>query len=453
MPSKLPDADLTEPTRGASGISTARRPGQLRVRLFDGDVAEFVLTNGPTITFGRSRSADVVISDQSVSKVHFSLRVVEGGVELEDLGAKNGTWYGGRRVRRIVLTPGDKFWAGECCVELVEVGQVDVEVAADSECGLLFGESVAMRELFAVISKLAPTPLDMLIQGETGTGKELTARTIHDLSQRRDAAFVILDCSTLPSTLADASIFGFRRGAFTGAEHDQAGLFEQAHAGTLFIDEIGELSPELQVKFLRALDRRQVARLGEPGNLRTVDVRVVSATNRDLAAEVRNGRFLEGLFHRIAHATLRMPALRERGVDMISLAERFLVDIEAEHGHVVTLADDAKTLMATYDWPGNVRELRNAIRRAAFVCRDRVIRSEDLTLGRSDGWGYKLAKVLEDQKRHDYEELHMLVDRIYLPAVLAECQSISASARRLGITRARLRAKLQALGLHEVSDD
>ncbi|KIG15276.1 two component, sigma54 specific, transcriptional regulator, Fis family protein [Enhygromyxa salina] len=453
MASKPTNADLTAPTSAAGGIKTARRAGQLRVRLLDGETAEFPLANGPTITFGRSRAADVVISDQSVSKVHFSLRVVDGGVELEDLGAKNGTWFAGRRVRRIVLARGDKFSAGSCAIELVEIGEVDVEVAADSECGLLFGESLPMRELFATLAKLAPTPLDMLVTGETGTGKELTARTIHDLSLRRDQPFVILDCSTLPSTLADASIFGFRRGAFTGAEHDQPGLFEQAHGGTLFIDEIGELSAELQVKFLRALDRRQVARLGEPGNMRTVDVRVVAATNRDLSAEVRNGRFREDLFHRVAHASLRLPPLRERGVDVIALAERFLDIVAADHGQRVSLADDAKTLMATHDWPGNVRELKNAIRRAAFVCRDHVIRSEDLSLGRPDGWGYKLAKALDDGKNHEYEDLHMLVDSIYLPAVMTECQSISASARRLGITRGRLRSRLQALGLHDVNDD
>lgn len=193
------------------------------------------------------------------------------------MGSKNGTWYAGRRVRRITLVPGDHFRAGTCEIELLELGQVDVAIAADSECGLLFGESVVMRELFVTIAKLAPLPLDLLIQGETGTGKERTARTIHDLSPRKHQPFVILDCSTLPTNLADATIFGFRRGAFTGAEDDQPGLFEQADGGTLFIDEIGELSAELQMKFLRALDCGQVARLGDAGNLRVVDVRVVSA--------------------------------------------------------------------------------------------------------------------------------------------------------------------------------
>ncbi|PRQ04058.1 Transcriptional regulatory protein ZraR [Enhygromyxa salina] len=452
MSAKPPKADLTEPTTGSNKTKTARRPGQLRVRLFDQESAEFPLANGSTITFGRSRAANVVISDQSVSKVHFSLRVVDGGVELEDLGSKNGTWYASRRVRRLVLVPGDKFWAGECGVELLEVGEVDVEIAADTECGLLFGESVAMRELFAMIAKLAPAPLDVLVQGETGTGKELTARTLHDLSGRRDQPFVVLDCSTLPSTLADAAIFGFRRGAFTGADHDQPGLFEQADGGTLFIDEIGELSADLQLKFLRALDRRQVARLGDAGKLRTVDIRVVAATNRDLSADVRAGRFREDLFHRVVHASLRLPPLRERGMDMVALAKGFLAALAEKHGERITLADDAKTLMVTYDWPGNVRELKHAIRRAAFVCRDRVIRSEDLLLGRPDGWGYKLAKALDDAKSHEYEDLHTLVDSIYLPTVLSECQTISASARRLGITRGRLRAKLKALGLHDASD-
>ncbi|MFO7564315.1 MAG: sigma 54-interacting transcriptional regulator [Enhygromyxa sp.] len=443
--------DLTSPTSGPGRTQKARRPGQLEVRLTGGDAAKLALSNGSTITFGRSRASQVVIDDASVSKIHFSLRALDGGVELEDLGSKNGTWFRGRKVRRITLMPGDRFRAGACEVELLEVGQVDVEVATESECGLLYGESVAMRELFATIEKLAPLPLDLLIFGETGTGKELTARTIHDLSPRKDQPFVILDCSTLPANLADATIFGFRRGAFTGAEYEQPGLFEQAHGGTLFIDELGELSPELQMKFLRALDRRQVARLGEPGKLREVDVRIVAATNRDLNAEMRAGRFREDLFHRVAHGKLHLPPLRDRGLDVILLAERFLRELAGE-GEPVELADDARTALATYDWPGNVRELKNAIRRTAYVCSDGVIKLEDLDLGRSHGWSSKLARTLEDSKSHNYESLHLLVDRIYLPAVLAEHQSITASARHLGISRVRLRARLKALGLYDADD-
>jgi DNA-binding NtrC family response regulator len=444
--------DSTSPTSFAQPFKIASRPGQLRVQVVDGPVLEINLMNGAAVTFGRGQAADFMIAERSVSKVHFSLRAVDAGVELEDLGSKNGTWYAGRPVRRITLRPGDEFWAGGCCVKLVEVGNIEVEISSRAELGPLFGDSVAMRELFAMILKLAPAPLDLLIAGETGTGKELSARAIHDLSRRAHGPFVVLDCSTLASTLADATIFGFRRGAFTGAEYDQPGLFEQAHGGTLFLDEIGELAPALQMKLLRALDRRQVTRLGEPGTVREVDVRIVAATNRDLTAEVREGRFRQDLYHRLGHPGIRLPALRERGMDVIALAETFLVELADSDNPPPMIADDAKTVLATYDWPGNVRELKAVMRRAMYICKDGVVKSEDIDFGRPDGLGHKLAKTLDDNGALDYEKLHQLIDRVYLPSVLEDCKSIRAAAERLGVTRGRLRSRLQALGLYDVEE-
>jgi DNA-binding NtrC family response regulator len=443
--------DYTEPTRQIETGKVERRPGRLRLRIGDSDPWEIELTPGIPLTFGRSRMADMVIRDDSLSKIHFALRAHEDAVELEDLGSKNGTWFAERRIRRIEIQPGDWFMAGGCRVELLAVGAVDVEVSPHSECGLLVGTSVIMRELFVMIEKLAPTPLDVLILGDTGTGKELTARTLHDLSPRRAKPFVVLDCSCLPSTLADAALFGFRRGAFTGAEYDQPGLFEQAHGGTLFIDELGELPPELQTKFLRALDRRQVSRLGEPGNVRSFDVRIVAATNRKLADEVRSGRFREDLFHRISQSTIHLPCLRERGYDVLVLADQFLLELRREHGIEATLSDDTRALMVALDWPGNVRELRNAVRRAAFVCRDGKIRVEDLALGREPPWLQKLADSLAQSEA--YDKLHEVVDRVVLPTVLRECGSISATAKRLRIGRDRLRARMRALGLYDVGED
>lgn len=451
--SKHDQPEATSPTTAAHSFKLANRPGQLRVRYLDDPVIEVNLANGAAITFGRSRDANVVISDQSVSKVHFSLRAVAAGVELEDLGSKNGTWYSGRPVRRITLKPGDDFWAGGCHVELLAVEDVAVEIAADSCLGSLHGESVVMRELFARMLKLGPIPVDLVIEGETGTGKELAARTLHDLSERASGPFVTLDCSTLPSTLADATIFGFRHGAFTGAVDDQPGLIEMAHGGTLFIDEIGELTLELQTKFLRAVDRRQVSRLGENGVVRDVDVRILAATNRNLNTEVSEGRFRHDLYHRLGHTALRLPALRDRELDVIVLAEQLLREL-AQRGEIerATIADDAKTLLMAYDWPGNVRELKVAIRRAAFICTNGVIKSEDIELGRPDDLAHKLAKAMEDSGAHKYNDLHMLVDRVYLPSVLDRCKSITAAAEYMGITRARLRDRLKALGLYDAAD-
>ena len=447
-----PLPDYTEPTKQSAHTQVERRPGRICIRVHDGPRTELELPKGAPMKFGRSRAADVAIRHESMSKLHFSMRATPEGVEVEDLGSKNGVWFAERRVRRIDLIPGDVFWAGECRIELLTVDQVDVEVSTLTQCGHLFGKSLAMREVFALLEKLAPAPLDVLVLGDTGTGKELTARTLHDLSPHRSGPFVVLDCSSLPSTLADAALFGFRRGAFTGAEYDQAGLFEQAHGGTLFIDEFGELSLDLQAKFLRALDRRQVTRLGEPGKIRDFDVRLVAATNRKLEDEVKAKRFREDLFHRISQSTLYLPSLRDRGLDVIELAEIFLLELHRSHGTRLVLSDDARALMLAYDWPGNVRELRNAVRRAAFVCKEGKIRFDDLSLGRDSAWLRKVAESLGEAE-HSYEKLHEFVDQIYLPTVLRECVSISAAAKRLGVSRDRLRARLRALGLYDTGEE
>jgi DNA-binding NtrC family response regulator len=441
----------TQPTSAAAPFEIVSRPGRLRVQVEDGPTLEANLTHGTTVTFGRSRSADFVIDHDSISKLHFSLRVVNDGIELTDLGSKNGTWYCTRPVRQITLMPQDEFWAGGCKIKLLGVGDIKVEVAEQPRLGRLFGESVAMREFFAHILRLAPSPIDLLLGGETGTGKELTARTIHEVSERADGPFVVLDCSTLPETLADATIFGFRRGAFTGAEHDQAGLFEQADGGTLFIDEVGELDLPMQRKFLRAIDNRQVTRLGEPGVVRDVDVRIVAASNRDLAAEVRAGRFREDLFHRLGQPELRLPALRERGLDVIALAEHFLAEL-GNGKPPPEIADDARTLLMTHDWPGNVRELKAAIVRAGLTCSNAMIRAENIDLARRGGWAHKLAKVIDDRGAGEYKELHMMVDRVYLPRMLGEHKTLSATAEHLGLQRAWLRKRLRELGLYDVGE-
>jgi transcriptional regulator with GAF, ATPase, and Fis domain len=447
--SEPPDTKVTRvmPARG-----TEARPGRLALELLDGPMTGqvFVIAK-PNIRVGRSRAADLTLADRSVSKLHFTLRATETGAELRDLGSKNGVWLGQRRVFHIGLIPGDVFTAGECRLELVEVGQVDVEVSTSKWCGELFGTSVVMRELFALIERVAPTPLDVLLQGETGTGKELAARSIHTLSDRAARPYVVLDCASLPETLADATLFGFRKGAFTGAEHDQAGLFEQANGGTLFIDEIGELSAAQQTKLLRALDRREISRLGEPGTVRRVDVRVIAATNRDLLEEIAEGRFREDLFHRLSQETLTMAPLRERPGDIVELAELIVDELTQQHGLSVELGDDARAALPLYAWPGNVRELRNAIRRAVLLRREGVIQAGDLRFGRGDNVAARLGEVLSVTR--SYEDSHLEFDRVLIPSVLAELGgSISAAAGKLGISRDRLRRRLMALGLYGGND-
>jgi DNA-binding NtrC family response regulator len=315
------------------------------------------------------------------------------------------------------------------------------------------GTSPAMRELSAQVGALGPAPLDVLIEGETGTGKELTARAIHDASRRR-GPFVVLDSGALSPSLAEATIFGVRKGAFTGADRDQVGVFEAANQGTLFIDEVGELPLDLQVKFLRALDNREVNRLGEPGQQRRVDVRVVAATHRDLRRTVAAGEFREDLYYRLARAVIRTPPLRERGDDIVALAEFFLDNSCREYGLTLSLSREAVAAIRRHTWPGNVRELRNVIEEAAHRTRSGEIAAQSLRIGPEPGFGGITGLTVQPRAlgvtgTQNYRQVHADVDRWLLPEVLeASAGNLSQAARSLGISRDTLRSRLRELGIY-----
>lgn len=266
----------------------------------------------------------------------------------------------GRRIFHAGVVPGDVLSAGECRIQLLAADPVNVEVSLSDHCGLLHGKSVVMRELFARVEKIAPVPLDVLIQGETGTGKEQFARTLHELSPRKSQPLVVLDCANLPTTLAEATL-GFRKGAFTGAEYEQAGLFEQADGGTIFIDEIGELPAALQTRPARPRPPRGQP-FGGAGKVRIVDVRVIAATNRDLEEEVRSGNFREDLFHRLSQEQFILPPLRERERTCSSSPRCWSPSSRRQYALPVTLGEASRSTLLLHTWPGNVRELRNLLR-------------------------------------------------------------------------------------------
>ena len=234
------------------------------------------------------------------------------------------------------------------------------------EPGTLVGQSRAMRKVHELIARAAPSDLAVLIVGESGTGKELAARALHDQSPRRRAAFVSENCAALPATLIESELFGYRKGAFTGADRNRAGLFEQAAGGTLFLDEIGELPLDLQAKFLRVLETSEVRRLGDDA-AHKVDFRLIVATNRDLEREVREGRFRQDLFYRVAGLQLRMPALAERTEDVEGLVEHFLRLDEQNGKPRRRMSKRMLAALARRTWPGNVRELRNEIARLCVM--------------------------------------------------------------------------------------
>src|SRR5690606_35109849 len=250
----------------------------------------------------------------------------------------------------------------------------ELDLDGPSSFGEAIGTSPAMRRVFAVLRRIAPTDLTVTILGETGTGKDVLARAVHQSSQRAGRPFVVFDCGAVAPTLIESQLFGQERGACTGAVDASQGAFERAHGGTLFLDEIGELSLDLQPKLLRVLEQRRVSRLGGQTD-RPVDVRVVCATNRDLEQEVAAGRFRQDLFFRVNVAVVRLPPLRERRDDLLALVQHFT----AQQGGL-SVSDEAMEILTHHDWPGNVRELRNVIQSAAAVSDGRVLRPRDFIL-------------------------------------------------------------------------
>ncbi len=237
----------------------------------------------------------------------------------------------------------------------------------------ILGQSEAMRDLFRQMDRVAPTDVSVLIHGESGTGKELVARALHETSGRSDEAFVALNCAAIPESLQESELFGHERGAFTGASQRRPGRFEQADGGTLFLDEIAELTPSLQAKLLRAIQEQRFYRVGGTVEVSS-DFRLVAATHRNLAEEVRAGRFREDLFFRLAVLELAVPPLRDRGPDVVLLAETFASDMGLEmRGSPAELSDVAKAALVSYEWPGNVRELQNAMQRAVVLASGGVI--------------------------------------------------------------------------------
>ena len=303
------------------------------------------------------------LSDTTVSRLHAEIVRGRDGTILRDLGSTNGTFVGAVRVKEVYLAPDTRFRVGNTHLIFSPADEIiDVVPSQSDRFEGLVGRGLAMREVFGILERVAPTELTVLVTGETGTGKELVSRAIHNRSRRGGRPFVVFDCGAAPETLVESELFGHERGAFTGAIAQREGLFEVADTGTIFIDEIGELPLELQPKLLRVLEQREVRRVGST-KVRHVDVRVVAATNRNLRDEVAAGRFREDLYYRLAVVEIRLPALRERREDLPVLVEHLLH--RSEHNRTVKgLSPEVKALFEAYHWPGNVRELANVLERA-----------------------------------------------------------------------------------------
>ena len=327
------------------------------------------------------------------------------------------------------------------------------QIAAEGQFGRLLGKSSLMQQLFATADQVAAADVTVLIYGESGTGKELLAREMHDRSPRRKAAFVAVNCAALPDTLIESELFGHERGAFTGASEQRKGKFELAHGGTLFLDEIGDMNPLTQAKVLRAIEERRIERLGGSASI-ACDVRLISATHKDLSAEVEAGRFRQDLFYRLKVVTLDIPALRQHREDLPLLIQSFVSMFAARHKKPdLTVSPQALERLSEHVWPGNVRELRNVIEGCVVLNRSGTIQAADLPVevrlparagvsqvGAAAGAGSLLELPYKEAKRK-FE-----VD--YIAARLQENNgNVSRTAVQIGLHRQSLQQKLRELGI------
>ena len=316
------------------------------------------------VRIGAGPGNDFLLDHPTVSSVHLEIATTDKGFRLRDLGSTNGTFINGVRVLEALLEDGQTITVGEVKLGFsIAREKISQPMSEATELHGAVGTSPAMRAIFSRVERVAKTDATVLINGETGTGKEVIAWALYEASKRKDQPFVVVDCGAIARNLIESELFGHEKGAFTGAVSRRLGAFERASGGTLFLDELGELELELQPKLLRALERREIQRVGGEKTL-PVDVRIVAATNRDLRAMVARGEFREDLYYRLAVVTLELPPLRERKEDIELLVRHFLKDMGAS---LDDLPEGALQRFLEHPWPGNCRELKNAVERAVVL--------------------------------------------------------------------------------------
>ncbi len=413
----------------------------LCVHLLDGPDAGLRRPLDRPLLIGRSPACAVVLADPDVAERHLRLTPVDGGVRVDALDG--AVRHGDLRVHSAVAAPGAVLHIGQSALELCSAPRP----RARERFGAVIGRSAPMQTLFGQLERVAPSELAVLLQGETGTGKELVARAIHRHSHRRHRPFVVIDCSAMPRDLIESTLFGHEKGAFTGAFNRHRGLFEQADGGTVFLDEIGELDAELQPRLLRVLERRELTRVGGGAVIR-IDVRVIAATHRDLAAMVEAGAFREDLYFRIGGVHLRLPPLRDRRDDIPLLAEHLLAELAGD-SPPSRLTAPALAALVERDWPGNVRELRNTLVRAVGLADRPLLEVEALMLDAVDRAPPSVSLPLDAPFKDARKAVLEHFEALYLEHLLAEHGgNISRSARRAGLTRYYLRELLKKHGLH-----
>ena len=427
----------------------------LRAEVVEGpDEGRAVHANDERLALGTANGNDLVLGDDTVSRFHALVRRTDDGILVQDQRSTNGTWVGGARLGTAIVAPGTVLQLGRTRVRVAEGRELDVELHGSEELGPLRGRSPAMRRVMAWVQRAAATEAPVLLIGESGTGKEIAARAIHACGPRAGRPFVTVDCGALTPTLVASELFGHEKGAFTGADRQHAGAFEQADGGTLFLDEIGELPRELQASLLGALERRAFRRVGGRSEVR-VDVRVIAATHRDLRSEVNGGAFRLDLYYRLAVLQLELPALRDRIEDVPMLLEHFL----REHGYRGEVAalfpESAMRSLREHRWPGNVRELRNVAQATLALGFQSVLDGAPGTLGvpcREAGGGEPTQLPIGPLLAMPFKEARQLAlgafETRYLEHLLERSGgNVSQAARDAELDRSYLFSLLRRAGL------
>jgi DNA-binding NtrC family response regulator len=384
--------------------------------------------NGPVLVVSALDTAQTAVEAMRLGAADYIVK----GVDIEELR---------KRVENLVKL-----------VELSEENErLRRELVSAGEFGRMLGRSAGMRQVFDLAARVAPTDVTVLILGESGTGKDLLAQEIHARSPRADKPFVAVNCAALPENLIESELFGFEKGAFTGAAQQRKGKFELASSGTLFLDEVGDMNPVTQAKVLRALENRSIERLGGAQPI-AVDVRVISATHRDLPAEIASGGFREDLYYRLRVVTIEIPPLRDHKEDIPALGGAFVAQLGARHQRVAQLNSGAMQLLEKYDWPGNVRELRNALERSLILATGNEIRAADLPAelqhesGHSAGHGD--AGSAQYLSESDFRKAKREFEITYLKGKLEQHHwNVSQTAAEVGLHRQSLQEKLRELGI------
>ena len=440
-------------TRVTNALSARAPVRAATLRVVDGPDAGMEIDLPPVgVVLGSERTCDVVLTDAFVSRRHCSIAPHAQGFAIADLGSKNGTVIDGVAVGKVVAPPGVAVRIGKTLVQCMPADEVvDIPPSEHDHFGALYGGSLAMRTVFAILERASKSTAPVLLLGESGTGKELMARAVHDHSPRKDGPFVVFDCGASTETLIESDLFGHTKGAFTGAAADRQGAFAAAHGGTLFLDEIGDLPVALQPKLLRMLEAGEVVPLGGRKSEK-YDVRIVAATHRDVFGEVARGGFRGDLYYRLAVVEVHVPPLRARSGDLPKLIAMFLERAGAPQ-LAAEVGGPALERLQRYHWPGNVRELRNVITRAvALAGPDDDFQSLPFVLrptaAAPDGETIRADRPFHEAK----DELIAKFERAYLSDLVQRAGgNLSEAARIAGLERKFLYKLLERAGLRTKS--